>query len=111
VVDVGVRGDQHLATAEGEIELADQLDDFVHRFLKADVDQQPFLLIEHQINIAAEDLPRLKVQLNDIRQNRFARQHANRPTSTKIQTSHGILEARSIASNLRTACVALNSSK
>ncbi len=39
VVRIRMRGDQGLAFGKGEVELSDQLDDLLHRFLKTDVNQ------------------------------------------------------------------------
>ncbi len=75
VIDVGVRGDQRFAIRQREIELADQIDDFVDRFLKADVDQHPLVLVEHQIDIAAQPLPGLVVHFDDMGKNWLALEH------------------------------------
>ena len=73
VVDVGVRGDQRLAVRQRKIELADQLDDLVDRFLEADVDQQPLVPVEDQIDVAAQALPGLVVHFDDVGKDRLPR--------------------------------------
>src|SRR5436190_8175628 len=75
VIDVGVRRDQHLAFAQREVHLPDQLDDFLDRLLQADIDEQPIASLKHEINAAAEDFRRLKTHLDDIRKYRLAGQH------------------------------------
>src|SRR5207244_6861902 len=75
VIDVGMRGDQHLALAERKIHLPDELDDFLNRLLQADVDQQPVTAVKNQIDAAPENFPRLKVHLDYIRKNRLASEH------------------------------------
>ena len=75
VIDVGVSGDQHLALAEREIHVADQLNDFLDGFIEANVDQQPIAAVKNQIDAAAENLPRLEVHFDHIRKNRLAGEH------------------------------------
>ena len=75
VIDIGVRGDDRFAVRQRKIELADQIDNFVDRFLKADVDQHPFVLVEHQIDVAPQPLPGLVVHFDHVRKNRLALEH------------------------------------
>ena len=75
VVDVGVRGDQRLALAEREIELADQLDAVVDRVLVADVDERPVGLVVDQVDAAADPPPGLVIQLDDVRKQRGPLEH------------------------------------
>ena len=75
VVDVGVRGDQHLAVRQREIELADQLDDLVDRLLVADVDQQPLGVVVDQVDVAAQALARLDVHFDHVGKDRLALEH------------------------------------
>ena len=83
VIDVGVGGDQHPALRQRKIELADQLDDLVDRFLEADVDQQPIGTVVDQIDVAAQPLAGLVVDLDHMGENRFTLQHELRSSTGK----------------------------
>ncbi len=72
VVDVGMRGDHGFAIGERKIELANQIDNFVDRLLKADIDQHPFVLIEHQVHVAAHPLAGLVIHFDDVRKQRLS---------------------------------------
>ncbi len=75
VVDVGMRGDQHLALRERKVELADQLDDLVDRLFVADVDQQPLGPVEDQVDVAAHALAGLVVHFDDVGEDGLPLEH------------------------------------
>ena len=75
MVDVGVGGDNRLALGQREIELADELENFVGGVLEADIDQDPFLGVIDEIDIAAEALTGLMVDLDDVGKDRLPLEH------------------------------------
>ena len=75
VIDVGMRGDDRFAIRQRKIELADHFHDFIDGFIEADVDQQPFGLVVHQIDVATQPLARLIVHLDDVRKDRLPLEH------------------------------------
>ena len=75
VIDVGVRGDEVFAVSQGEVHLADHVDDFGHGVLVADIDQHPVGFGEHQINAASQAAPRLDVHFDDVGEDLTPGQH------------------------------------
>ena len=76
VVDVGVRGEDHLAGREAEVHLADQLEDVGQLVEEADVDQRVFLAAVDQVDVHAEAASRLDVQLDHAGEDVVALDHA-----------------------------------
>jgi hypothetical protein len=64
MVHVGMSGDQSPALQEREIQLTDHLDDLVHAFGIAYIDQSPISIVVHKVDIAADPPPGLVVHLN-----------------------------------------------
>ena len=79
VVGVGVRGDKHFAGGQVEIHLADQLDDLVHGFQIANVDEGEFRPTVDEVDVDAEAPAGLVVHLDDVGKEVLPRQHGTRP--------------------------------
>ena len=65
VVNVGVRRHEGLALRQREVHLPDHLNDLVHAFFVADVDQPPVAVVVDQVNVAANPPAGLVVHLDD----------------------------------------------
>ncbi len=78
VIHVGVRGDDRLAVGKREIELPDQLEDFVGRVLKAHVDENPLRRVEDQIHVAPQPLAGLVIDLDHMGKDGLPRKHEER---------------------------------
>lgn len=75
MIDVGMGRHDHLAPSQREVELTDDLDNFIDRVFVTDIDQNPLTRVVHQIDAAAHDVAHLVVQLDYVRENRLALQH------------------------------------
>jgi hypothetical protein len=60
-----------------EVHLANQIDDFVHRVKKADIDEGKLTAAVDQVNIDSQTAPRLVVHFDDVGEYVFALEHVS----------------------------------
>jgi hypothetical protein len=75
VVNVGVSRDQGLTVRNWKIELADYVDVIIHGFLVTNVDQNPAVIVEDQIDVASKNLSSLEIQFDNAREDGTAWNH------------------------------------
>jgi crotonobetainyl-CoA:carnitine CoA-transferase CaiB-like acyl-CoA transferase len=75
MIHIGMRGDQRFAPRQGEVQLADQLDDLLDRIFVTDIDQNPLVAVEDQVHIAAQNMSRLVIYLDHVRKNGATLKH------------------------------------
>ena len=91
VIYVGVRTDECLALREGEVELANQFDDFIDGFLVPNVNQKPLIFVVDQIDIAAQNMTGLKIYFDDVREDRLPLKHElvlRQVTGRSVENQH-----------------------
>src|SRR5262249_54183757 len=97
-IDVGVRGQDHLAVRQVEVHQADQLDDLVDGLLQADVDEEELAAAVDEIDVDAEGTARLVVHLDDVREDVFAWEHGRGPARRGVPAGGMIGAARADSS-------------
>ncbi len=75
MIDIGVRGDQRLAARQGKVEPADDFDKVIDRLFIPDIDQNPLVAVEDEIDVAPEHLTDLEVEFDDSGKERFTIEH------------------------------------
>jgi hypothetical protein len=79
MVNVGVCGDDQLTARQREIELPNKINDLVNGIFKADINENPLVAVEDQIDVAPQALTRLMVHFNYVRKDRLPREHKALP--------------------------------
>ena len=75
MIHIGMGCKKRLAFREREIQIANQVDDLIDVLFVTDIDQQPFVSVENQVQVATDQVAGLNIQLDNIRENRFSRDH------------------------------------
>lgn len=75
VVDVGVSGDQRFATRERKVQSANDFDEVIDGLFVTNVDQDPFIGIMDQVDVAPKHFTGLEVQLDHAGKQGFSCEH------------------------------------
>src|SRR5205823_4992631 len=75
VVCIGMSGNDHFAGGQVEVHAANQIDDFIHSFQVADVDEEKFAAAVDEVDIHSQAPPGLVVHFDDVRKQVLPRKH------------------------------------
>ena len=86
MVHISMGRDQRLAMRKRKIQFANQIDDLFDDFFVTDINHHPLITIENQIDITAQHMPQLVIDLDNIGKDWFAFEHVNK---TRVDDRRG----------------------